>query len=71
MVRVRIEFPEDIAKEKAEEARVWEPGTPMRWEAEEYHVKEKVTKEDGKVIIETPHLRVVLNEDEVKKIKKM
>lgn len=71
MVRVRIEFPEDIAREKAEEARNWEPGIPMRWEAEEYHVKEKIRKENDSIVIETPHLRVVLNKDEVAKIKKM
>ena len=62
---------QEIAAEKAEEARVWKPGTPMRWEAEEYHVKEEISKEDDSVVIVTPHLRVVLNKDEVEKIKKL
>ena len=60
-------FPE--LGEKAAEARVWEPGTPMRWEAEEYHIKETIKKEGDSIIIETPHLKVVLNKDEIEKIK--
>lgn len=72
MVRVCIEFPEDIAVEKAEEARAWVPGTPMRWEAQEYHVKEEIKKDEkGNIIITTPHIRVVLEEAEIEKIKKL
>ncbi len=72
MVRVRMEFPEDIAAEKAEEAKAWVPGTPMVWEAEEYHVKKEIKKdEEGNAVITTPHIKVVLAPDEIEKIKEL
>ncbi len=70
-MKVRIEFPPDIAKEKAEEAKTWEPGQPMIWEAEEYNVKETVKREGEDIILKTPHTKVTLHKDEVEKITKL
>jgi hypothetical protein len=70
-MKVRIEFPEDIAKEKAEEAKEWEPGDPMIWEAEDINVPEKVKREGDNIIIETKHTKVELTKEEVEKIKSL
>ena len=70
-MRVRIEFPPDIAKEKAEEAKEWQPSQPMIWEAEEYNVKEDITQEGDDVVLKTPHTKVVLHKDEIEKIKQL
>ena len=70
-MKVRIQFPDDIAKEKAEEAKEWEPGKPMIWEAEDYHVAEKITREGGDIVIKTAHTQVWLNKEEVEKIKEL
>jgi hypothetical protein len=70
-MKIRIEFPPDLAKEKAEEAREWKQGEPMIWECEEYHVKENVKREGDDIIIKTPHTKVTLHKDEVKAIAKL
>ena len=70
-MRVKIDFPEDIAKERVEEAKNWEAGTPFRWEAEEYHSKMTFEKTDEGIIIKSPHLEVELTKEEVEKIKGM
>ena len=67
-MKVRIEFPPDLAKEKAEEAKDWQPGQPMIWEAEEYNVKETITRKGEDIVLKTPHTEVVLHKDEVEKI---
>ena len=67
-MKVRIEFPPDIAQEKVEEAKEWQQGQPLIWEAEEYHVKEKIKREGDDIVLETPHTKVVLHKDEVQKI---
>ena len=64
MMRVKIDFPEDIAKERVEEAKAWQPGMPLRWEAEEYHVDEKFEKTNEGIAIKTPHLEVELTKEE-------
>lgn len=71
MVRVKIDFPEDIAEERAEEAKNWKPGMPLSWEAEEYKTKKKIEKKNGNIIIKTPHIEVELDEDEINKIKEL
>ena len=71
MVRVKIDFPQDIAEERVEEAKAWEPGMPLRWEAEEYKTEKKIEKKNGNILIKTPHIEVELSEDEVKKIKEL
>jgi len=68
-MRVRIDFPEDLAMQKAEEARNWNPGDPMVWEAEELNVEEKVEVVGDRVVVSTEHLRVELSANEVAKIK--
>ena len=65
---VRIEFPEDIAAEKAEEAKEWQPGTPMIWEAEDLNTPQKIKREGDDIVIETKHTRVELRKDEIEKI---
>jgi hypothetical protein len=70
-MKVKIEFPEDIAKERVEQAKAWQPGTPLRWEAEEYNVEEKIEKTEDGIIIKTPHLEVELTQKELDKIKEM
>jgi len=71
MVRVKIDFPEDIAEEKVAEAKEWQPGDPMKWEAEEYNTQEAIQKKNGNILIKTKYLEVELSADEVKRIKKM
>jgi len=71
MMRVKITFPEDIAQERVEEAKAWEPGTSLKWEAEEYHSKMAFEKTDKGVLIKSPHLEVELTEEELDKIKEM
>ena len=68
-MKVRIEFPQDIAKDKAEEAKNWEPGQPMIWEAQDYNTIEKIYKEGKHVVIKTRHTEVWLDENEVAQIK--
>ncbi len=70
-MKVRIQFPEDIAKEKAEEAKEWQPGTPMIWECEDINVPEKIKKIEDKAVIETKHTKVELTKEEVEKIKQL
>ena len=70
-MRVRIEFPEEIAIQKAEEAREWEPGTPMIWEATEYNVPETIKRKGENIILKTEWLEVELTEQEIKKIKEL
>jgi hypothetical protein len=67
-MKVRIEFPEDIAKIKVEEAKAWTPGQPLVWTAEEYHVLEKIKRVKEDIVIQTKHIRVNLHKDEVQKI---
>ena len=67
-MKVRIEFPEDIAKQKAEEARDWTPGTPMIWEAEDINVPEKIKRVGDTIVIETKHTKVELTKQEAAKI---
>ena len=70
-MKVRIEFPPDLAKERAEEAKDWQPGQPMIWEAEEYNVKETVKKVGEDVVLKTPHTEVVLHKDEIERIRQL
>jgi len=70
-MKVRIEFPPDIAEEKAEEAKEWQPGQSLIWEAEEYNVKEKIKRKGNDIILKTPHTEVVLHKDEILKIIKL
>jgi len=81
-MKLRIEFPEDIAKERVEEAKEWESShkdlkkasgkeQPLVWEAEEYHAPEKIKKIGTEVVLETEYTKVVLHSDEVKKILKL
>ena len=70
-MRVRIEFPPDIAEEKAAEAKEWQPGKPLIWECEEYNVKETVKREGEDIILKTPHTEVILHKDEVEKITRL
>ena len=70
-MKVRIQFPEDIAKEKAEEAKNWEPGQTMAWECEDYHTAENITREGDEIVIKTSHTRVWLNKEEIEKIKQL
>lgn len=70
-MKVRISFPEDIAKEKAQEAKEWTPGTPMIWEAEDYNVPEKIKRIGENIVIETAHTRVELTKAEAMKIKEL
>jgi hypothetical protein len=70
-MRVKIDFPEDIAQERAEEAKNWQPGTPLVWEAKEYKTEKKIEKKNGKILIKTPHIEVELDEDEINKIKEL
>ncbi len=67
-MKVRIEFPDDIAKLKAEEAKAWTPGQSLVWEAEEYNVPEKIKRVKEDIVIETKHIKVNLHKDEVQKI---
>ena len=67
-MKVKIDFPEDIAQQKAEEAREWEPGDPMRWEAEDINVPLIIKKEGDSVVVKTAHTQVVLSKEEVAKI---
>ena len=67
-MKVRIEFPEDIAKIKVEEAKAWTPEQPLVWEAEEYNVPEKIKRVDEDIVISTKHIKVNLHKDEVQKI---
>ncbi len=67
-MKVRIEFPEDIAKIKVEEAKAWTPGQKLVWEAEEYKVPEKIKRIKDDIVIETTHTKVILHKDEVQKI---
>ena len=71
MVRVKIDFPEDIAEEKVAEAKEWQPGTPMRWECQEYNTKEAMQKKNGNILIKTKYIEVELSKEEVQRIKKM
>ena len=71
MVRVKIDFPEDIAEEKAAEAKEWKPGTPMKWEAEEYHTKEAMQKKNGNVLIKAKSIEIELSKEEVEQIKNL
>ena len=68
-MRVKIDFPEDIAKERVEEAKAWEEGQPLRYEAEEYHTEESFEKTKEGIIIKSPHLEVELTKEEVETIK--
>ena len=70
-MKVRIEFPDDIAKIKAEEAKAWTPGQSLAWEAEEYNVPEKIKRIEEDIVIETKHTKVTLHKDEVQKIIKL
>ncbi|MBW2966002.1 hypothetical protein KY342_02785 [Candidatus Woesearchaeota archaeon] len=67
-MKVRIEFPDDIAKLKAEEAKAWTPGQSLVWEAEEYNVPEKIKRIKEDIVIETKHTKVILHKDEIQKI---
>ena len=67
-MRVRIEFPEEMAAQKVEEAREWEPGKPLVWEASEYNVSERIRKHGDKIIIKTEWLEVELTPEEIDKI---
>jgi len=73
-MKLRIEFPEDQAKERVEEAKEWEesrkikglPGPqPLVWELEEYHAPEQIKKAGDDIILETKHTKVTLHKDEV------
>jgi hypothetical protein len=81
-MKLRIEFPEDIAKERIEEAKEWESAhedlkkasgkeQPLVWEAEEYHAPEKIKRIGNEVVLETEYTKVILHSDEVKKILKL
>ena len=67
-MKVRIEFPPDIAELKAEEAKAWTPGQSLVWEAEEYNIPEKIKRVKEDIIIQTKHTKVTLHKDEVQKI---
>ena len=73
MPRVRIEFPPELAHERAEEVRKckWKEGMPMIWNAQDYNVKKTVKKHDGKILIKTKHTEVELDEDDIARIKKL
>ena len=70
-MKVRIEFPEDIAEIKVEEAKAWAPGQPLVWQAEEYNVPEKIKRVEDDIVISTKHIKVSLHKDEVQKIIKL
>ena len=67
-MKVRIDFPDDIAAQKAEEARSWQSGEPMRWEAEDLNVPLVIKKVEGSVVVKTAHTQITLSKDEVAKI---
>jgi len=72
MVKVRIDFPPDLAKERSLEARNWKEGDPLIWECEDYNVKVGMAKKDnGDVEIKTEHVNVVLHKDEVEQLKNL
>jgi hypothetical protein len=78
LMKIRIEFPEDIAKERVEEAKEWEKAReefkgkvgnpPLIWEMEEYKAPEKIKKIGSDIVLETKYAQVTLHKDEVKKI---
>ena len=67
-MKVKIDFPEDIAQQKAEEARSWQPGEPMRWEAEDLNVPLIIKKVENNMVIKTAHTQVTLSKEELAKI---
>jgi len=67
-MKVRIEFPPDIAELKVEEAKAWTPGQTLAWEAEEYKVPEKIKRAGEDIVIETKYIKINLHKDEVQKI---
>lgn len=78
-MKVRIEFPEDIAKDKVQEAKEWEEAyeeskktsgklQPLAWEAEDFNVQERIKKVGDNLIIETKHTKVELTKEEVRRI---
>lgn len=70
-MKVRIEFPDDLAQQKADEAREWRPGDPMVWEAEDINVEPKVEVVGDVVVLQTEHTRVELSPEEIAKIKEL
>ena len=71
MVKVKINFPEDMAQEQVDVAKAWEPGMPFGYEAEDFNTKESFEKTDKGITIKTPHLEVELTQEEINKIKEM
>jgi len=75
-MKLRIEFPEDLAKRVVEEAKEWEEtkrspsgkAQPLVWEVEEYHVPEQITRVGNDVVLKTKNTKVTLHKDEVEKI---
>ena len=71
MVRVKINFPDDMAEEQVDVAKAWEPGMPFGYEAEEYNTKESFEKTNEGITIKTPHIEIELTNEEVDRILKM
>ena len=71
MVRVKIDFPEDIAKQRVEEAKLWEPGMHLHYEAQELYTEANFEKREESILIKTPHIEVELTNEEIQKIKEL
>lgn len=72
MVRVKIIFSGELAKEIAESAKEWRPNKKLVWEAEEFNIKNriKLTK-DGRLEIKTKKIEIELKREELEKIKEL
>ena len=67
-MKVRIDFPDDVAAQKASEAREWEPGMPMVWEAEDINTPMKFERKGEGVVVKSAHTKIELTKAEVRKI---
>ena len=65
MPKVRIDFPDDLAKEMVDG---YKKKKKMVWECEDINLPKEFKKVKDDVIIETEHTKVTLHKEELKKI---
>ena len=68
-MRIKIIFPPDLAQQKAEEAKAWQPGMPMMWECEDLNTEPEIIREGNDIVLRTPSTQVILHDEEVQKIR--
>ena len=77
LMKLRIEFRDDLAKQIVEQAKEWEERSPsgkeqpLTWEVEEYHAPEKIRRVGNDAVLETKSTKVTLHKAEIDQIIKL